>query len=471
MTPLRREIFSISRLAGPVIATQVGTILMGVVDTLMVSRVSTEALGAAAIGNVWAHVTLFCATGVILGIDPIVSQAHGARDGERAALALQRGVVLALLISLPVLLAFGFTGPVLTVIGQDPALAEAAHDYMMVQLPSIPCVLLFTAVRQYLQGRTLVRPAMYVMLLANVVNVVANWALIFGHLGFPALGLLGAGIATSVVRICMLGGLLVWVRVARLHEGAWRPWSRAALDRAGLRHVLALGVPVFVQLSLEIWAFSGSTLLAGYLGVTALAGHTIVLNVASLSFMVPLGISIAASTRVGNLIGGGDSGGVQRAARVAFVMGGGVMALAGLALLLLRRELAELYTPDEAVIAVCVAVLPIAAAFQIFDGLQVVACGVLRGIGRTRPAAWANLVGYWVLALPLGAWLAFRTDAGVPGIWLGLAAGLALVATTLVTWVLRGVAPAGVLVPESGGTSGERLSSRSPRGKARSARR
>ena len=449
MSLLRREISSISRLAGPAIATQVGMMLMGVVDTLMVSHVSTETLAAAAIGNVWGHVTLFCATGVILGIDPIVSQAHGARDGERVALALQRGVVLALLISLPVLLAFGFTGPALTLIGQDPALAEDAHAYMMVQLPSVPCVLLFTAVRQYLQGRTLVRPAMYVMLLANVVNVVANWALIFGHLGFPALGLLGAGIATSVVRISMLGGLLLWVRVARLHEGAWRPWSRAALDRAGLRHLLALGLPVFVQLSLEIWAFSGSTLLAGYLGVTALAGHTIVLNLASLSFMMPLGISIAVSTRVGNLLGGGSRDGVQRAARVAFVMGGGLMALAGLGFVLLRRELALLYTPDEAVIAVCVAVLPIAAAFQIFDGLQVVACGVLRGIGRTRPAAWANFVGYWMLALPLGGWLAFRADVGLSGIWWGLAAGLAGVASFLVTWVLRGPAPAGVLAPES----------------------
>ncbi len=449
MRPLRREISSISRLAGPAIATQVGMMLMGVVDTLMVSRVSTEALAAAALGSVWAHVTLFCASGVILGIDPIVSQAHGARDGARAALALQHGVVLALLISLPVLLAFGFTGPALSSIGQDPALAEAAHAYLMVQLPSVPCVLLWTAVRQYLQGRTLVRPAMYVMLLANAVNVVANWALIFGHLGFPALGLLGAGIATSVVRIFMLGGLLVWVRAARLHEGAWRPWSRAALDRAGLRRVLALGLPVYLQLSLEVWAFSGSTLLVGYLGVAALAGHTIVLNLASLSFMMPLGISIAASTRVGNLVGGGDRDGVQRAARVAFVMGGGVMALAGLGFVLFRRELASLYTPDEAVIAICVVVLPIAAAFQIFDGTQVVACGVLRGIGHTRPAAWANFVGYWVLALPLGAWLAFRADVGVSGIWWGLAAGLALVATFLVTWVLRGAAPVGVLVPDT----------------------
>ncbi len=445
MGPVRREVWALSTLAGPAIATQVGTMLMGVVDTLMVSRVSVEALSAASIGNAWTSMTLFCSMGIILGIDPIVSQAHGARDGSRAALALQRGIVLALAISLPVALLFVLTERFLLLMGQNPALAQAAHAYVLVQLPSIPCFLVYSSLRQYLQGRTIVRPAMWVMVAANLVNVVANWVLIFGHLGFPALGLLGAGIATSAVRVFLLLGLLAWIALARLHAGAWRPWSRDAIEWSGLRKVLSLGLPIWLQLSLEIWAFAGSTLLSGYLGVAALAGHTIVLNLASLSFMMPLGISIAASTRVGNLIGADDPAGVRRASRVAIVMGGLVMALAGAVFIAFRRELALLYTAEPAVVAICVWVLPVAAAFQVFDGVQVVACGILRGMGRTRPAALANFVGYWLFALPFGAWLAFGLDMGLVGVWWGLAAGLALVAAALVLWVLLGRIPGSVL--------------------------
>ncbi len=445
MGPVRREVWLLAALAGPAIATQVGTMLLGVVDTLMVARVSVESLAAAALGNAWTSMTLFCSMGIILGIDPIVSQAHGARDGARAALALQNGIVLALAISLPVVLLFLSTETVLLAIGQSPSLARLAHDYVMVQLPSVPAFLIYTALRQYLQGRTIVRPAMWVMLGANLLNVFANWVLIFGHLGFPALGLLGAGIASSVVRTALLFGLLGWIALAGLHVGAWRPWSRAALARQHLLHVLLLGLPIWGQLSLEIWAFSGSTLLAGYLGLEALAGHTIVLNLASLSFMMPLGIAIAASTRVGNLIGAGDPGEVRRAARIALGMGAGVMTLAGGAFVLWRRELVMLYTDDAAVVAVATLILPIAAAFQVFDGTQVVACGILRGMGRTLPATLANLLGYWVLALPAGAGLAFAFGFGLAGIWWGLAAGLAVVATVLSQLVLRGQIPESVI--------------------------
>jgi MATE family multidrug resistance protein len=283
------------------------------------------------------------------------------------------------------------------------------------------------------------------MLVANVVNVFANWVLIFGNLGFPALGLLGAGIATSVVRIFMLVALVAWIVLARLHENAWRPWSRDAMDGPGLRRVLRLGLPIWGQLSLEIWAFSGSTLLAGYLGISALAGHTIVMNLASLSFMVPLGVSIAASTRVGNLIGASDETGVRRASWVALVMGAGLMALNGLGFVLFRRELALLYTDSAAVVAICVWILPIAATFAVLDGTQVVACGILRGMGRTVPATVANFVGYWLLALPIGATFAFVFDAGLAGIWWGLAGGLAVVATALVLRVLLGRIPESVL--------------------------
>lgn len=435
MQPLRSEIRALSNLALPVAATQVSNMLLGLVDTAMVGRVSVEAIGAASLANVWIFGTLLFAQGVILGVDPIVAQAHGARDPVRVARALQRGLVLALLLSVPTALLWTGTEVFLRLMGQEPELAAAAHRYTAIQIPSIPFFLAFGAVRQYLQGRGIVRPALWVILVANVFNAACNWVLIFGKLGLPALGLEGAGIATGLTRVVMLLGLAGAVRSFALHQGAWVPWSRAALDRQGLGQVVALGLPVAVQVSLEVWAFSGAALLAGWLGAVPLAAHTVALNMAAFAFMVPLGISQGAVTRVGNLIGEGRPREAQRAAWVALAMGAGVMTLSATAFVGLRQWLPRIYTADPQVVALCATILPIAAAFQVFDGTQAVGCGILRGMGRPRPAAVFNLLGYWVLGLPLGGWLAFRLGLGLAGIWWGLALGLALVAMALVAWV------------------------------------
>jgi MATE family multidrug resistance protein len=271
--------------------------------------------------------------------------------------------------------------------------------------------------------------------------------LIFGKLGLPALGLTGAGIATSLTRAVALVGLILWVRAFRLQRGAWVPWSRAALDLAALRAIVAIGIPVALQVAFEIWAFSGAALLAGRLGVTPLAAHTIALNMAALTFMVPLGISQGAATRVGNLIGARRPDHAQRTAWIALGMGAAVMSAAAVGFIAFRDLLPRIYSPDPAVIALCASILPIAAAFQIFDGVQVVGTGVLRGMGRTRPAAAFNLLGYWLLGLPGGAWLAFAGGWGIAGIWWGLCVGLGVVATSLVYWV-HWFGPASLVAPE-----------------------
>ncbi|MBW2313967.1 MAG: MATE family efflux transporter, partial [Deltaproteobacteria bacterium] len=318
---------------------------------------------------------------------------------------------------------------------QEPRLGEAARGYVRVQIPSIIFFLCFTALRQQLQGREIMRPAMWATLIANVSNVFLNWVLIFGHLGAPALGLEGAGIATALNRAVMLG-LLVWfVRAADLLEGAWVPWSWEAIEGRGLRQILHLGWPVSLQMALEILAFSGSTLVAGWIGATAIAAHQVTLNFAALSFMMPLGISQAAATRVGNLLGAREPDRAQRAAWLAFAMGAGVMSVAAILFIAFRNELPKVLTTDLEVVALSASIFPIAAAFQIFDGVQVVGCGVLRGMGRTRPVAWFNLVAYWGLGLPLGTWLALRQGWGLAGIWWGLFLGLAVVASALVLWI------------------------------------
>jgi MATE family multidrug resistance protein len=283
------------------------------------------------------------------------------------------------------------------------------------------------------------RPALFVILAANVLNLLFGWALIFGHLGSPALGLVGAGIAACLTRIASGLGLVAIVFAFGLHRDAWVPFGRDALRARDLRELVAFGVPVAIQVSLESWAFSGAALLVGHLGATALAAHTIALNLASLSFMMPLGIAQGAATRVGNLLGAGQPAAARRAAWVSLALGAGVMALAALAFVALREWLPRLYTPEGSVIAACAAILPIAAAFQIFDGTQVVGCGILRGMGSVRPAVAFNLIGYWLLGLPIGGWLALRGGYGLAGLWWGLALGLALVALALVAFVaLRG---------------------------------
>ncbi len=435
MSPMRLEIRKMIALGLPVAGTQLSTMLLGFVDTVMVGRVSVEAIGAAALANVWIFGTLMFANGILFGLDPIVSQSHGAGDGDRAGRALQTGLFLALLLSLPVALLWTQTERFLLVAGQDPALARMAHEYTLVQIPGVPFFLAYAALRQYLQGREHMRPALWVVLVANVFNALFNWALIFGNLGLPALGLVGAGIATSLTRVVSFLGLVLWVRAFRLHEEAWVPWSRDNLGRARLREIASIGLPVGAQFALEIWAFSGASLLAGLLGTLPLAAHTIALNMASLSFMMPLGISQGAATRVGNLIGAGDAAGAQRAAWVSVALGAGVMAVAAAAFVTLRHWLPRIYTPEVDVVAACAAILPIAAAFQVFDGTQVVGGGILRGMGRTRPAMLVNLVGYWVLGLPIGAWLAFQRGLGLAGLWWGFALGLGTVATLLVLYV------------------------------------
>jgi MATE family multidrug resistance protein len=433
MSPLRTEFRRLTSLAVPVAATQLSGMLMGFVDTVMVGRVSVEAIAAASLANVWSFGTLLFANGVIFGIDPIVAQAHGAGDGPRAGLALQRGVVLALLLSVPVGLLWGVTKSFLLLVGQEPELARMAHVYTVVKIPSVPFFLVYSALRQYLQGRELVRPALWVILIANAFNAFFNWILIFGQFGLPALGLTGAGIATTLTRILAFAGLILFVRGFGLHREAWTPWSRDSLR--GIGSVVRVGLPISVQLCTEIWAFSACALLAGRLGAESLAAHTIALNLAALAFMMPQGISQGATTRVGNLIGAGRPGQAQRAAWLAIALGAGIMTLSASAFVGLRELLPRIYTEDLPVIRLCASILPIAAAFQVFDGTQVVGCGVLRGMGRTRPAAVANLIGYWLLGLPLGAWLGLVRGGGLEGIWWGLCFGLAVVAGLLVAWV------------------------------------
>jgi MATE family multidrug resistance protein len=437
MTPVRLELRALGRLAWPLMTTQLGFMMLGVVDALLLGRLSVEALAAVSLANMWSWGVISLGMGIVLGIDPLVAQAYGERDARAVALALQRGVIVALFVSIPVAILVCLTGPGLVLLGQDPAIAAKAQSYNEIRALGAAPFLIFTALRSWLAGRNLVAPAMWVAVFVNVLNAFFGWALIFGELGFPRMGIAGAAWVASAVSIAQPLLLIALVRAGRLHENAWRPWDRRSFAPRGLLQVFRLGLPIGLQLSLEGWAFSLAGMLAGWLGTAALAGHTIVLNVISLWFQVPLGIALAATVRVGNAIGAGDADGARRAATLALALGSGVMLFASATFVAFPEALTRLYTAEPDVIAIALLVFPIAAAFQLFDGVQVVAGGILRGAGRTNAPAWVHLFGFYTIALPLGWRLAFAEGAGIEGIWWGLVAGLLVVSALLLVQVWR----------------------------------
>jgi MATE family multidrug resistance protein len=434
--PVRAHVRRLLALALPSTVAQLGAMMLMVVDVLMLGHVSVEALDAASLGRVWALGTLVPAMGLVFGIDPVAAQAWGSGNRRRYEGALGTGVAVALLSGVPVAALWLVTGPALRLFGQEPALTEGASRFVLAQLPGLPFLLVFLAARQYLQSQGSVMPAMWATLLGNGVNILLNWLLIFGRWGLPELGVLGSGLATSITHVFLAAALFGWMRHRR-EPSDWRAaWARGRRRRE-LGEVAGYGWPVATQLFLEVWTFQIATLLAGRLGAIELAAHTAAISLASITFTVPFGVSLAAVVRVGNLVGARARRDAQRAAWVAFAAGAGVMSLSALGFWLGREQLPKLFSGDAAVIAAAAAILPIAAAFQVFDGLQVVGCGVLRGMGQTRPAALFNVVGYYGLALPLAWWLGFRMRLGLPGIWWGLALGLAVVAVLLLAYVGR----------------------------------
>jgi len=431
----RGELAAVARLALPVVGVQLGMMLMGVVDTMMLGRVSADALAAGGLGNSLSFCLLIGAMGVLMAIDPLVSQAHGAEDRTAIGAHLERGLVLAAALTIPCALLLGNARWALARLGQSPAVVLGGSIFVRGIIPGVPAFLVFVVLRQTLQSMGIVRPAMVAMVVGNAVNFAGDYVLIFGHFGAPALGVAGSAYATSLGRWVMLAVLILASR--RDLRPYFRGFTRQALALRPHLRQLHLGVPIGIHYSLELWVFATVGLLMGQLGVNELAGHQIALNLAALSYMVPAGVSTAAATRVGNAIGRGDMQGARRSAALCLGLGAGVMALFGLLFALAPRFLSGLYSNTPVVIAMGATLLPIAAVFQIFDGLQAVGAGVLRGAADTHFAAIVALVGYWVLGLPLGAFLAFRTAEGPRGLWWGLTAGLTSVAVLLLLRIVR----------------------------------
>lgn len=431
--PRREDVRATVRLALPVVVIQVGMMTMGVVDTIMVGHVSTRALAAVALGNLYFFGLAIFAIGTLMVLDPVVAQAVGARDRTAVARGIQRGVLLAALLAVPAVLLLLGAGHFMVFARQPAEVVPLAAAYAVRLAPGVLPFFVFVVFRQSLQSMRVTAPIVVAIVVANVANAGLNWALIFGHLGAPAMGVLGSAWATTASRwlLAILLMALVWRRLAPflwpILPEIWRP--------APLGRMLRLGLPIGSQLVLEFGAFALVALMMGWMGTLEMAGHQVAINLASLTFMVPLGTADAASVLVGQAVGRADPRGARGASYAALLCGAGFMSVAGIVFLTLPAPLARMYTGEAAVIAVAAALIPLAGVFQVFDGLQAVAGGILRGLGETRVAMLVNLVGYWGLGLPVSYLLGFRAGLGPAGLWWGLVLGLGVVATILLVRV------------------------------------
>jgi MATE family multidrug resistance protein len=435
---IRAELPPMLRMAIPVVLAELGWMAMGVIDTIMVGPLGPEAIAAAGVGTSLHMAFAIFGMGLLLGLDTLVSQAFGARQITECHRWLVHGVTLALLLTPPLMLVCWGVYAAIPALGFHPAVQPLLRGYFGVIIWSSPLLLLYAAFRRYLQGMHLVKPVMFALVSANVVNAGANWALIYGNLGFPAMGVVGAAWATIVSRLYMAAVLLAAIVV----YDRWR-WSHAStlaghLHRAWFKRLLQLGLPAASTVALEVGVFASATALAGKLDPISAASHQIALNIAALSFMIPLGLGSAGAVRVGHAVGAGEPPRAAAAGWTAIFLAMIVMVIAATTFVVMPRTLIGIFTRDEAVLALGSTLLFVAAVFQLFDGLQGVTMGVLRGVADTRTPMITNLLAHWLFGLPVGYTLCFVFGVGVIGLWIGLSTGLIIAGIVLLyVWKRR----------------------------------
>jgi MATE family multidrug resistance protein len=425
------------RLAIPLVLAELGWMSMAIVDTMMVGRLpnSAVAIGAVSLGSAIFIVLALFGEGLLLGLDTLVAQAFGAGNREDCHRSLINGVYLSLALT-PLLSAPIFLLPqLLSAMHVDALIASETIPYTNALTVGLLPLLLYFAVRRCLQAMNMVRPVAFALVTANIVNAVFNWLLIYGKWGFRPMGTVGSGWSTAIARVYMaavLIGYLFWYDRKHRTELLRTPVD---IDLGRIKQLIALGMPAALQFTLESGVFAAVTALIARLGAVPLATHQIALNTVAFTYMVPLGISSAAAVRVGQALGRRDARAASAAGGTAIFIGATFMTFASVLLLVIPRWIARIYTTDETVIRNATTLLAAGAAFQLFDGIQSVATGALRGAGDTRTPMLCHFTAYWIIGLPLGAWLCFRRNWGALGLWVGLSLALILIGIVLlIVW-------------------------------------
>ncbi|MRG96860.1 MATE family efflux transporter [Polyangium spumosum] len=435
---VRAELRELAVLGGPITLSFVANQMLGFVDVAMVGRLGATSLAATGIGNGIFFTISIVGMGVVLGMDPLVSQAAGANDHARARAVLWQAVRIAVLAGVPSMLLIVLAGLLIGHAGIDAETSRLVLRYLLGRLPGLIPFLVATAGRTYLQARGFPRALVSAAIAANITNFLGNWLFIYGddglaqvglpRIGLPALDVLGAGIASSIATLATI--TVVFREVSR-RDGALRA-AELRPDPETTRAIVRVGWPIGMHLLAEVGAFSLAGIFAGWIGPEAAAGHQVALTLASLSFTVALGMSNATSVLVGRAVGRGDPAGARRVGLVGVVATSAVMGLWAIVFAAAPTLCARILSDKPDVLEAAVPLIRIAAIFQLADGAQAVAAGALRGAGDTRSARNANMVGYYVFGLPLALLLGFGVGMGAIGIWWGLTAALFLVAAALV---------------------------------------
>ena len=431
MKSFHQEAAATVRLAAPLIAAQLAQVSTTLIDTVMAGNLSPQDLAAVALGaSIWWAI-VFCCTGLLLSINPTVAYLYGAGDYSRIGHVVRQGLWLATMVSIPAFLLVRSSGPLLEWLNVDPELVPITLGFLNAISFGAPALCIYQALRGFSEGISLTRPVMYASLLAVGGNAAGNYVFMYGKFGMPQLGAVGCGVASAITMWLMLVFLAIYIRLHRAYA-PFRVFSRFEVPEwPQLRALLKLGTPIAVSMFMEASLFSTAALLIGAMGTIAVAGHQIALNVASVTFMIPLGLAMAITARVGQAMGRGDAAGARRSGFVGIALAAVFMSFSALCIFLFPEVIAGFYTNDPAVKAIAVQLLFMAAIFQISDGLQVAGSGALRGLKDTKLPMIITVVAYWVIGMPLGYTLGVTYGGGPRAMWIGFIFGLTTAAVLL----------------------------------------
>lgn len=428
---IKEEVFKTFSLAYPVIIGQLGIIMMGVVDSIMVGRLGSVPLAAASLGNSLIFIILIIGIGCSIVVTPLVAILVGGKRYSECGIYFRQSLLINIVLSFIMIGVILIGVNFIHMLHQPPEVIKPTIIYMsIVGLSAFP-LMIYQTYKQFIEGFSIMKPAMVIAILANIINAFANWVLIFGKLGFPKLGIAGAAWATFSSRVFMAIVIMIYVMKNDKFKQYDVTFHFRGINFPIIKKILRLGLPSGFQYFFEVGAFSLAVVMIGWIGANELAAHQIAINLASISFMAVLGISQAASIRVGNAMGEQNIDNVRKAGFTGIILGASIMSLAGLSFILLHNILPTLYINDEKVISIASRLIIIAALFQLSDGTQAVGIGVLRGLTDVKGPTIITFIAYWIISLPIAYLLAFNFKLGVDGVWIGLLIGLTVSAILL----------------------------------------
>lgn len=418
-------------LAYPVCLSQLGHIMVGVVDTAMVGFIGTNEQAAVSLANSLYTIILVFGIGVSIGVTPMIAISDSQKDLSQSSILLINSLVLNIFVGISLFILLYFISPVLHILGQPSNVVELAIPFLNVIMLSMVPLSIFLTFKQFTEGLSYTRFAMIITVSANLLNIALNYILIFGKLGFSPMGLMGSCWASFISRMMMAVSMFLYVYLGKSFKTYWNFFSLKEISFKEIRKILTIGIPVALQRIFEVGIFSISALMIGWIGAKELAAHQIALSVAAMTYMVASGLEAAAMVRVGNYFGLANTSALRKAGYSAFVMVIIFMLFCAILFIFGKNLIPTFFTFDEEVIFIASTLLIIAAFFQLSDGLQVVALGALRGMKDVRVPTFITLAAYWAIGLPSGYILAFIFGLGARGVWYGFVIGLSAAAVFL----------------------------------------